>query len=87
MSPQAKLAAAAIRFLRLAEVRKITGLSRSTIYRLQAEGRFPQSIRISIRAVGWIEHEVEAWIAQRIECSRSGWRTRNGVNRPGGTAA
>jgi prophage regulatory protein len=66
----------------------MTGLSRSTIYRLQAEGRFPQSIKIAFRATGWIEHEVQRWIAQRIEYSRSAQvMSMRKVNRPRRTAA
>lgn len=56
--------------LRLPEVCKITGLRRSMIYRLQAEKRFPQRIKLTERAVGWLEREVQEWLAQRIENSR-----------------
>jgi prophage regulatory protein len=40
------------------------------IYRMQAEKRFPQRIKLSGRAVGWLEREVQEWLAQRIESSR-----------------
>jgi prophage regulatory protein len=56
--------------LRLPQVCKITGLRRSMIYRMQAEKRFPQRIKLSERAVGWLEREVQDWLAQRIESSR-----------------
>src|SRR5271168_1558000 len=56
--------------LRLPQVCKITGLRRSMIYRMQAEKRFPQRIKLSERAVGWLEREVQEWLAQRIETSR-----------------
>jgi len=45
--------------LRLPQVCKITGLRRSMIYRMQAEKRFPQRIKLSERAVGWLEREVK----------------------------
>lgn len=45
----------------------MTGLSRSTIYELQADRRFPQSIKIAARAVGWMESEVQEWIEWRAE--------------------
>ena len=48
-----------------------TGLKRSMIYQLESEQRFPHRIKIGMRAVGWIESEVQAWLAQRIEESRS----------------
>lgn len=58
------------RFLRLPEVMERTGLSRSTIYVRLAEGRFPQPVRLGGRAVGWIEAEIEEWVAERIAESR-----------------
>ena len=54
-----------VRILRLPEVIVVTGLKRSMIYRLQAERRFPQSVKITDYAVGWIESEVHAWVAER----------------------
>jgi prophage regulatory protein len=56
---------APIRILRLPEVCKSTGLGRAMIYRLQAEQRFPKSVRITEHAVGWIESEVQTWLAAR----------------------
>lgn len=57
--------------LRLPAVKAITGLSRSTIYARIAEGTFPKSVSLGGRAVGWLRSEVEAWLAERIEESRS----------------
>lgn len=59
------------RILRLKEVCKITGLGRSFIYQLQTEGRFPHSVKIGARAVGWVEDEVRDWLTHRIAESRS----------------
>lgn len=56
--------------LRLPAVKTRTGLSRSTIYLRVAEGRFPKPISLGARAVGWVEAEVEAWVAGQIEQSR-----------------
>ena len=61
-----------IRILRLPEVLKRTGLSRSTIYVRLAEGRFPQPVRLGGRAVGWIEAEIDEWVRERIAESRFG---------------
>jgi len=58
------------RILRLKEVCKVTGLGRSCIYQLQAEKRFPRRIKIGLRAVGWLEEEVQKWLADRIADSR-----------------
>lgn len=56
--------------LRLPAVKARTGLSRSTIYLRISEGRFPKSISLGGRAVGWIEAEVNDWLNQQIEASR-----------------
>ena len=58
-----------LRFLRMAEVQKRTGLSRATIYRLIKEG-FPSPICLGAQARGWIAGEVEAWMRQRIAATR-----------------
>ncbi|MGH8141416.1 MAG: helix-turn-helix transcriptional regulator [Steroidobacteraceae bacterium] len=56
--------------LRLPMVCEITGLCRSMIYQLEAEHCFPSRIKIGTRAVGWLEGEVQAWVASRVEGSR-----------------
>lgn len=49
--------------LRLPEVEKRTGIARSTIYRHIDAGTFPQPVPLGTRHVGWLESEVQAWIA------------------------
>lgn len=51
--------------LRMPEVRRLTGLSRSSIYRLEALSRFPARIRLSERAAAWRADEVSAWLESR----------------------
>jgi prophage regulatory protein len=51
--------------LRLTDVKKKTGLGRATIYAQQTEGVFPPSVNVGVRAVGWIESEVDAVLAAR----------------------
>lgn len=60
-----------MRLLRLPEVCRVAGLGRAMIYRLQARGSFPQSVKITEHAVGWIDTEVQAWLAQRAGLRRS----------------
>lgn len=60
--------------LRLPAVKARTGLSRSTIYLRVAEGSFPAPVSLGVRAVGWIEAEVNDWLAKRIEASRKAAR-------------
>ena len=57
--------------LRLENVKSKTGLSRSTIYRLMDEGRFPHQINLGYRAVAWLESEVDNWLDEKISSSRS----------------
>lgn len=54
------------RLLRRAEVEDQTGLARSTIYKLTAEGKFPPPVRLSARAVAFRASEIDAWIASRV---------------------
>jgi prophage regulatory protein len=61
----------AIRILRLPEVCRVTGLGRTMIYRLQLEHRFPQSVKITDYAVGWVEGEVQAWLAEQATRRKS----------------
>jgi prophage regulatory protein len=63
--------------LRLRQVSQLTWLGRSMIYQMQAEGRFPQRIKLRERAVGWLESEVRDWLATRIETSRGNQRGAN----------
>ena len=56
-----------VRLLRFAVVRERTGLSRSTIWRLERRGEFPHHRRLSANAVGWIEEDVSDWIWTRAK--------------------
>lgn len=62
--------------LRRKQVEARTGLSRSTIYLRIQEGTFPRPINLGERAVGWVEHEIEAWLSSRIENRDSGQEVR-----------
>jgi prophage regulatory protein len=52
-------------FLRLGEVLRVTGLARSTVYRLMAENGFPAPCRLGRRAVGWRNDDIAQWSAAR----------------------
>lgn len=56
--------------IRLPEVTKITGLAKSTIYKLVNEKRFPAQIKLTNFSSGWIKSEVEMWVDERINISR-----------------
>ncbi|MBN8261332.1 MAG: AlpA family phage regulatory protein [Xanthomonadales bacterium] len=52
-------------------VLSLTGLSRSTIYRLISAGEFPAGIRLTQHTTAWAASEVTNWIQSRIS-SRPG---------------
>ena len=54
------------RFIREPEINRITGLSRTTRWRLERTGRFPRKRKLSDNAVGWLASEIEAWMAERV---------------------
>lgn len=60
----------ATNILRLPAVVRRTGLSRSTIYLRISEGSFPKQISLGGRAVGFLEAEIEEWLAAQVAQSR-----------------
>lgn len=52
--------------LRLPAVVQKTGLARATIYAHIAQGAFPAPIKLGLRASGWVEAEIDDWLAGRI---------------------
>lgn len=54
------------RLIRRPAVLARVGLSASSVYEMIANGDFPAPIPIGRQAVAWLEHEVDAWINQRI---------------------
>lgn len=59
------------KFIRLPEVKRITGLSRSSIYLRMNNGEFPQSISLGGRAIAWLDADVFQWFDDRIEASKA----------------
>ena len=53
------------RIIRASELQKITGLSRTTLWRLENKGDFPRRIKLGAGSVGWRNSEVTQWIEQR----------------------
>lgn len=54
--------------LRLPDVKRMTGLSRSSIYAMIENKAFPRQIVLGRRAVGWLESEIQDWLKARMEC-------------------
>lgn len=51
--------------LRTAAVIRLTGLSRTTLWRLERQGAFPSRVRLGVNSVGWREEEIARWINSR----------------------
>jgi prophage regulatory protein len=75
----------ALTILRRKQVEARTGLSRSSIYaKLKHNPRrpgdfdptFPKPISVGAKAVGWIEAEIDAWLAAQVEKSRKAQKGR-----------
>ena len=49
-------------FFRMADVIRITALSRATVYRRIAEGKFPPPVHLGGRACGWPRAALQRWI-------------------------
>mmetsp|Transcript_20891 Transcript_20891/g.9599 ORF Transcript_20891/g.9599 Transcript_20891/m.9599 type:complete len:90 (+) Transcript_20891:157-426(+) len=53
------------KIIRWPTVEQQTGLSRSTAWRLEKAGKFPQRVRVGLRGVGWYESEIDAYNGKR----------------------
>lgn len=53
------------RILRAKEVQEITGLSRTTIWRLERAGKFPARVPLTASNVGWRQVDIQEWIRSR----------------------
>jgi prophage regulatory protein len=57
--------------LRRQDVEARTGVPGSSLYEMMGKGAFPRPIKLSARRCGWLEHEIEDWIRDRIAAGRS----------------
>lgn len=58
------------RLIRLEEVMSRTGLTRALLYQMMKKGDFPKSVKLTGRAVAWVESQINVWIAGRIEAAQ-----------------
>lgn len=58
--------AAPLVILRRREVEARTGLGRSTVYDAIKNGTFPAPVQLGPNSVGWVESEINAWLADRV---------------------
>ncbi|MDX3900416.1 MAG: AlpA family phage regulatory protein [Sphingobium sp.] len=59
------------RYIRRSEVEALTGLSRASIYRMMAEGRFVRPYRIGKSAVRWRYSDIKEWLDIRPLANRN----------------
>ena len=58
--------------IRLRDVMHKTGMKRAWIYKLMKRNQFPQSIKLGIRSVAWVESEIDEWISEKINQRNGG---------------
>ena len=46
------------------------GVGKTKLYEMIEQGEFPQPFRLGLRAVGWLERDVDHWIQQRVKAGR-----------------
>ena len=59
-----------LKLLPTAEVLARTCMSKSTLYAKMSRGEFPKPVPVGERVRGWPEHEIDAWIEERIAQAR-----------------
>ncbi len=60
-----------LKFIREPECQNITGLSRTTRWRLEKAGMFPMRRHMSQSTIGWLSSEIEEWIRSRVDAVQS----------------
>jgi prophage regulatory protein len=47
------------------QVTSKTGLCRSYIWKLEKVGKFPRSFKVGLRAIRWLESDIDAWLEEK----------------------
>ena len=55
-----------ISFLRLPDVKLMSGLGKSSLYDLIRASNFPPPVQLGPRTVAWVRSEVQQWAAERV---------------------
>ncbi|GLX77719.1 hypothetical protein tinsulaeT_10590 [Thalassotalea insulae] len=53
--------------IRMKEVVQMTGLSRSSLYRLQQMEEFPKAVKLGCRSVAWVRSDINDWIREKVQ--------------------
>lgn len=67
------------KFVDMAFITQLTGLTDKWFYKLIKDGAFPKPIKLG-RSSRWLQSEVEAWLQQRIAQSRQQSIERNHIS-------
>lgn len=54
-----------LQILRLPDVMRFTGLRRTSIYQMMADGIFPRSVKLGPRSTGWRVGDLRTWLQAR----------------------
>lgn len=56
-----------LKIIRVKELCRLISVSPTTLWRMEKRGELPPRIKISTRAVGWRESDIEEWLESRSE--------------------
>lgn len=56
-----------MKIIRTNELAAILSVSKITIFRMSKRGELPPKIKISTRAVGWLESDIKEWLNERAQ--------------------
>lgn len=59
-----------VEFIRLPEVKKLTGFGTTKIYTMAAKGIFPKQVQLGARSVAWVKSEVLQWNSAKLAEAR-----------------
>ena len=62
------------RLLRIDEVLEMVGISKSVLYEMIGREQFPRPVRISLRAVGWRQRDIDDWLESLPPATGENWR-------------
>ena len=65
-APEVTIVRRSGKLLRLPAVEDRTGFKKSSVYAGVKAGTFPAPVRLSARAVGWREEDLDKWVSERV---------------------
>jgi prophage regulatory protein len=58
-------------FIRLPEVLYLTGLGKTSIYKLMKNNTFPHAVSFGARRIAWRRGDIQFWIDSKIQARKS----------------